>query len=43
MYVNSNLAIYLLIDPYPEQQLFAQQALLAFLKMLDRLPEGIVF
>lgn len=43
MDVNRNLAIYLLIDPYPEQQIFVQQGLLAFLKMLDKLPEGIVF
>jgi hypothetical protein len=30
-----NLAIFLLIDPYREIQLFAQQALAAFLKMLN--------
>jgi hypothetical protein len=30
-----NLAIYLLIDPYNENQLFVQQALAAFLKMLS--------
>lgn len=30
-----NLAIYLLIDPYNENQLFVQQALAAFLRMLN--------
>lgn len=43
MHVNVGLGVYLLIDPYPEKQLFVQQGLLAFLKMLDKLPEGIIF
>jgi len=36
-----HLAIYLLIDQYKEQQLFAQQALDAFLKMLRVIPKEI--
>jgi hypothetical protein len=41
--VNRHLLAFLLIDPHPEKQNFVQQGLFAFLKMLDRLPEGIVF
>lgn len=37
------LILYLLIDPYPEHQLFVSQALLAFLKMLEKLPTDIAF
>lgn len=37
-----NLIIFLLIDPYNEKQLFAQQALHAFLKMLNII-EGVDF
>jgi len=39
----TNLIIYLLIDPYKEKQLFVQQALSAFLKMLRLIPEDIDF
>jgi hypothetical protein len=37
------LRIYLFIDPYPEKQLFAQQALYAFLKTLKLLPKNFEF
>ena len=37
--VFQHLTIYLLIDPYAQQQLFVQQCLDAFLKMLDILPD----
>jgi hypothetical protein len=37
------LGVYLLIDPHPEKQLFAQQAFLAFLKALNQLPKDITF
>lgn len=39
--VMSNLIAYLLIDQHREQQLFAQQCLNAFLKMLGRLPDEV--
>ncbi len=35
--------LFLMIDPYPKKQLFVQQALQAFLKMLDLLQGDIVF
>jgi hypothetical protein len=35
--------LYLMIDPYSEKQLFVQQALQAFLKMLKLLPDEIIF
>lgn len=38
-----NLVLYLLIDPYPKHQLFVEQGLRAFLKMLGKLPDGIDF
>ena len=38
-----NLIVFLLIDDYPEKQRFVQQALYAFLKMLERVPPDIVF
>lgn len=38
-----NLIVFLLIDDYPEKQHFVQQALNAFLKMLEKLPTDIVF
>lgn len=38
-----HLVIYLLIDPHKEHQLFVQQALTAFLKMLNAIPEDIPF
>lgn len=37
------LAIYLLIDPHPEKQIFVQQAFFGFLKALNQLPKGINF
>ena len=37
--VFQHLCIYLMIDPYPQRQLFVQQALESFLKMLDLLPD----
>ena len=39
--VRTLIIIYLLIDPYAEHQLFVSQALLAFLKMLERLPTDL--
>jgi hypothetical protein len=36
--VFQHLCIYLMIDPYPEKQLFVQQTLESFLKMLNLLP-----
>lgn len=41
--VFGHLVIYLLIDPYKEHQLFVQQALTAFLKMLNAVPKDIIF
>lgn len=38
-----NLKIFLMIDGYPPGQLFVQQALSAFVKMLGRVPKGIDF
>lgn len=35
--------LYLMIDPYPRKQLFVQQSVQAFLKMLDLLPRDIIF
>jgi hypothetical protein len=35
--------LFLLIEPYAEQQLFVSQCLKAFLKMLDVLPDDLVF
>lgn len=35
--------LFLLVDPYPEHQLFVGQCLRAFLKMLDVLPNDLVF
>jgi hypothetical protein len=37
------LILYLMIDPYPDKQLFVQQSLQAFLKMLKLLPGEIEF
>ena len=37
------VVLYLMIDPYPKKQLFVQQCLQSFLKMLDLLPEDIKF
>lgn len=34
-----NLVIYLMIEPYPEKQLFVQQALSAFLHLLGLIPQ----
>ena len=42
-HVNLHLVVYLLIDPYREKQDFVQQCVLAFLKMLNRLPTGLSF
>lgn len=42
-HVKAFIVIYLLIDPYAEHQLFVSQAVLAFLKMLDRLPSDLSF
>lgn len=39
----NNLIVYLMIDPYKEKQLFVQQALSAFLKMLRPIPKDINF
>ena len=41
--VKVNLELFLLIDPYVEQQLFVAQTLLAFLKMVDQLPKTLEF
>lgn len=41
--VRGLITLFLLIDPYPQQQLFARQATLAFLKMLDVLPGDVGF
>lgn len=41
--VFGHLVIYLLIDQYKEHQLFVQQALTAFLKMLNAFPKDIIF
>lgn len=38
-----NLKIYLMIDEHPPGQLFVQQALSAFIKMLGKVPKGIDF
>ena len=38
--VFSHLLAILLIDPYPQQQAFVQQALTAFLSMLQAMPDG---
>lgn len=38
-----NLKLYLMIDGHPPGQLFVQQALSAFVKMLGRVPKGIDF
>jgi hypothetical protein len=37
------LGVYILIDPYPEKQIFVQQAFLAFLIALKQLPKDIIF
>ncbi|HUC97909.1 MAG TPA: hypothetical protein VMR88_05480 [Candidatus Polarisedimenticolaceae bacterium] len=37
------LAIYLLIDPHSDKQIFVQQAFFGFLKALNQLPKGINF
>ena len=37
----NSLMVFLLIDQYPEKQGFVQQCLVAFLKMLKRLPHGL--
>jgi len=37
------VVLYLMIDPYPKKQLFVQQCLQSFLKMLDLLPQDIKF
>lgn len=37
------LRMYFLIDPYKDKQLFVQQALYAFLKMLNLIPKEVVF
>jgi hypothetical protein len=37
--VFQHLCIYLMIDPYPQKQLFVQQTLESFLKMLNLLPD----
>ena len=42
-HVRLHLAVYLLVDPYPEKQNFVQQGVIAFLKMLERLPSSIKF
>jgi hypothetical protein len=41
--VKVNVELFLLIDPYPEHQLFVSQALRAFLKMIDELPPDLAF
>ena len=41
--VFGHLVIYLLIDQHKEHQLFVQQALTAFLKMLNAVPRDIIF
>lgn len=41
--VFGHLVIYLLIDQHKEHQLFVQQALTAFLKMLNAVPKDIIF
>ncbi len=41
--VFGHLVVYLLIDPHKEHQLFVKQALTAFLKMLNAIPEDITF
>lgn len=41
--VFGHLVIYLMIDPHKEHQLFVQQALTAFLKMLNAIPKDIPF
>ncbi|HUP59252.1 MAG TPA: hypothetical protein VNA69_02405 [Thermoanaerobaculia bacterium] len=41
--VFSILRAYMLIDPYPARQAFAQQGLFGFLNMLKQLPEGVEF
>ena len=38
-----NLLVFLLIDQYPDKQLFAQQALTSFLVMIEKLSPNIVF
>jgi len=41
-HVTGMLAVYLLIDQYPQQQAFVQQALDAYLRLLKRLdPKGL--
>jgi hypothetical protein len=42
-HVRLHIAVYLLIDPYSEKQQFVQQGVIAFLKMLERLPRSIKF
>jgi hypothetical protein len=37
------LKLYLMIDPYPKQQSFVQQCLSAYLKMLNLVPQDVVF
>jgi len=41
--VFGHLVVYLLIDPHREHQLFVQQGLTAFLKMLNAVPKDITF
>jgi len=38
-----NLGLFLMVDPYPDKQLFVQQGLQAFLRMLNILPADIEF
>jgi hypothetical protein len=41
--VKNIVMLFLLIDPYPEHQLFVSQALRSFLKMIDKLPDDLAF